>query len=155
MISQPPRMLFAFMALAVLASACGQNKTSASEKKLKRVGFLLSTLQEERYEKDRRYFEEMARSQGLDAFTLAADNDNAKQLSQLEDALSRGAKVLVVQPTDSVAASSYVDKAKAKGAKVVAYDRAIKGSGADAYVAHDSFEAVSYTHLTLPTILRV
>jgi D-xylose transport system substrate-binding protein len=102
-----------------------------------KVGFLLSTLQEERYKKDQKYFEQMARDNGLSPFTLSADNDNARQLSQVEDALSRGAKVLVIQPTDSAAAAGYVGKAHAKGVKVVAYDRAIPG--ADFYVAHDSF----------------
>ena len=100
------------------------------------VAFLLSTLQEERYKKDQRYFEEAARQQHLSPFTLSADNDNARQLSQIEDALSRQARLLVVQPTDSAAAGSYVVKAHAAGVKVVAYDRSISGS--DFYVAHDS-----------------
>jgi D-xylose transport system substrate-binding protein len=102
------------------------------------VAFLLSTLQEERYKKDQRYFEEAARRGGLAPFTLAADNDNARQLSQVEDALSRGAKILVIQPTDSSSAAGYVAKAHAQGAKVVAYDRSIQG--ADFYVAHDSYK---------------
>ncbi|MBI4704572.1 MAG: substrate-binding domain-containing protein [Deltaproteobacteria bacterium] len=105
-----------------------------------KVAFLLSTLQEERYQKDQRYFEAQAGRLGLAAFTLAADNDNAKQLAQVEDALSRGAKVLVVQPTDSAAAAAYVSKAHEKGAKVVAYDRGIAGDALDYYVAHDSHE---------------
>ena len=103
----------------------------------KKVSFLLSTLQEERYKKDQKYFEETAKAGGLEPFTLSADNDNARQLSQVEDALSRGAKVLVIQPTDSAAAGGYVAKAHERGAKVVAYDRAIPG--ADFYVAHDSY----------------
>jgi D-xylose transport system substrate-binding protein len=101
-----------------------------------KVAFLLSTLQEERYKKDQHHFEEAARQHGLSPFTLSADNDNARQLAQIEDALSRGAKVLVIQPTDSAAAGGYVAKAHAQGAKVVAYDRSIPG--ADFYVAHDS-----------------
>jgi D-xylose transport system substrate-binding protein len=101
------------------------------------VAFLLSTLQEERYKKDQHYFEDAARAHGLAPFTLSADNDNARQLSQIEDALSRQAKVLVIQPTDSAAAGSYVAKAHEQGAKVVAYDRFIPG--ADFYVAHDSY----------------
>jgi D-xylose transport system substrate-binding protein len=105
-----------------------------------KVAFLLSTLQEERYQKDKKYFEAKAKTLGLEAFTLSADNDNARQLAQVEDALSRGAKVLVIQPTDSAAAASYVEKAHAKGAKVVAYDRAIKSSGLDAMVSHDSYK---------------
>lgn len=104
-----------------------------------KVAFLLATLQEERYQKDKRFFEDKARALGLDPFVLSADNDNAKQLAQLEDALARGAKVVVVQPTDSVAAASYVKKAHGKGARVVAYDRSIKSEDLDVYVSHDAF----------------
>lgn len=103
-----------------------------------RVALLLGTLQEERYKKDQIYFETKARSLGLSPFTLSADNDNARQLSQVEDALARGAKILVIQPTDSATADGYVQKAHAAGAKVVAYDRPI--AGADVWAAHDSFQ---------------
>ena len=103
------------------------------------VAFLLSTLQEERYQKDVKYFEARARELGLDAITLAADNDNARQIAQVEDALTRGAKVLVIQPTDSQAASTYVRLAHERGAKVIAYDRAIVDAGLDYYVSHDSY----------------
>ena len=127
--------------------------TAASGGKTK-VAFLLSTLQEERYQKDKKYFEEKATALGLAPFTLSADNDNAKQLAQVEDAISRGAKVIVVQPTDSTAAASYVSKAHAKGVKVVSYDRSIKSDELDVYVSHNAFdvgrieaeEAVKYTH---------
>ena len=102
------------------------------------VVFLLSTLQEERYHKDQRYFEARARALGLRATTLAADNDNAKQIAQVEDALTRGARVLVIQPTDSQAASTYVRLAHERGAKVIAYDRAIVSRDLDYYVSHDS-----------------
>ena len=124
--------------LSLTLAACSKGSSDAAPRG-PRVALLLSTLQEERYQKDKRYFEEEARKLGLDPFTLAADNDNARQLSQVEDALSRGAKVLVVQPTDSAAAAAYVGKARAAGAKIVAYDRSIEG-GADFYVAHDSHE---------------
>ncbi|HEY5924274.1 MAG TPA: substrate-binding domain-containing protein [Kofleriaceae bacterium] len=103
------------------------------------VAFLLSTLQEERYQKDVKYFEARAKELGLRVVTLAADNDNAKQIAQVEDVLTQGVKVLVIQPTDSQAASSYVRLAHEKGAKVVAYDRAIIAADLDYYVSHDSY----------------
>jgi len=103
------------------------------------VAFLLSTLQEERYQKDVKYFEARAKELGLRVVTLAADNDNAKQIAQVEDVLTQGAKVLVIQPTDSQAASSYVRLAHDKGAKVIAYDRAIIAPDLDYYVSHDSY----------------
>jgi D-xylose transport system substrate-binding protein len=117
--------------LLALLVACAQPPAGP------KVAFLLSTLQEERYQKDKQYFEDEARRQGISAFVLAADNENAKQLAQVEDALVRGAKVLVIQPTDSAAAAAYVALAKEQGAKVVAYDRLVKNT--DFYVAHDSF----------------
>ncbi|HUJ58946.1 MAG TPA: substrate-binding domain-containing protein [Kofleriaceae bacterium] len=104
------------------------------------VAFLLSTLQEERYQKDVKYFEARAHELGLRTVTLAADNDNAKQIAQVEDVLTQGAKVLVIQPTDSQAASSYVRLAHEHGAKVIAYDRAIVSPDLDYYVSHDSYE---------------
>jgi D-xylose transport system substrate-binding protein len=121
------------IALSSLALAACKGPSAAGGK----VAFLLSTLQEERYQSDQRYFEAAARRAGLSPFTLSADNDNARQLAQIEDALSRRAEVLVIQPTDSAAAGGYVDRAHAQGKKVVAYDRAIPG--ADFYVAHDSY----------------
>jgi D-xylose transport system substrate-binding protein len=138
MIRAPLRLAaIAALALASLAG-CGKDSSSGASSSGPKVAFLLSTLQEERYQKDQKYFEEAAKKAGLSPFTLAADNDNARQLSQVEDALSRGAKVLVIQPTDSAAAAAYVKKAHDKGAKVVAYDRSIAGGGTDFYVAHDS-----------------
>ena len=103
------------------------------------VAFLLSTLQEERYQKDVKYFESRAKELGMRVITLAADNDSAKQIAQVEDALNQGAKVLVIQPTDSTAASAYVRLAHEKGAKVIAYDRAIVAKDLDYYVSHDSY----------------
>jgi D-xylose transport system substrate-binding protein len=134
-----PRHITASMILAALAApGCKGSSEAASVSAGPKVAFLLATLQEERYQKDKRYFEDAARRQGLAPFTLSADNDNSRQLSQVEDALSRGARVLVVQPTDSAAAGGYVSRAHAEGAKVVAYDRSIPG--ADFYVSHDSHE---------------
>src|SRR5262249_42629037 len=84
--------------------------------------------------------EATAKQLGLAPFTLAADNDNARQLAEVEDALARGAKVLVIQPTDSAAAGAYVSKAHERGVPVVAYDRDIRNGAVDYYVAHDSFK---------------
>jgi len=104
------------------------------------VAFLLSTMHGERYHKDVEFFESRAHELGLRTVTLAADNDSAKQIAQVEDVLTRGAKVIVIQPADSQAASSYVRLAHEHDAKVIAYDRAIVSPDLDYYVSHDSYE---------------
>jgi D-xylose transport system substrate-binding protein len=127
--------------VAVGLLACkGEGGGGAGGAKKPKVAFLLSTLQEERYQKDRAYFEAKARELGLEPIVLAADNDNARQLAQVEDVLTRGATVLVIQPTDSQAAAAYVRLAHDAGAKIVAYDRAVNDKGLDYYVAHDSYQ---------------
>jgi D-xylose transport system substrate-binding protein len=126
-------MIRILIALALVTPACKQKDGP-------QVAFLLSTLQEERYQKDVKYFAARADELGLRYVTLAADNDNAKQIAQVEDVLTEGVKVIVVQPTDSQAASSYVRLAHEHGAKVVAYDRAIVSPDLDYYVSHDSYK---------------
>jgi len=101
------------------------------------VAFLIAT--KERHQKDIKFFEARAEELGLRVVTLAAGNDHAKQVAQVEDMLAQGAKVLVIQPTDSQLASSYVRLAHEKGAKVIAYDRVIIAPDLDYYVSHDSY----------------
>lgn len=122
-------------ALAVLLSM-----TACKAHKAPDVAFLLSTLQEERYQKDVKFFEQRAGELGLSTVVLAANNDNAKQIAQIEDVLAQGVKVVVVQPTDSQAASRYVALAHEHNAKIVAYDRAIVSPDLDFYVSHDSYK---------------
>jgi D-xylose transport system substrate-binding protein len=125
--------------LVALAAAGGKQTAATTPGEKPAVAFLLSTLQEERYLKDVRFFEERTRELGIPSITFAADNDNAKQLAQVEDAITLGAKVLVIQPTDSKAAASYVELAKQSGVSVIAYDRSIASDKLDYYVSHDSY----------------
>lgn len=126
--------------IAVIAVLASLVVSGCKKHEPPQVAFLLSTLQEERYQKDVKYFEGRAHELGLTTVTLAADNDNAKQIAQVEDVLTQGAKVLVIQPTDSQAASSYVRLAHEHDAKVIAYDRAIVSGDLDYYVSHDSYK---------------
>jgi D-xylose transport system substrate-binding protein len=124
------------VAILLCVTACASKHESGKPK----VAFLLSTLQEERYQKDKAFFTARAEALGLDVIVLAADNDNARQLAQVEDALTRGAKVLVVQPTDSQAAAAYVKLAHDSDATIIAYDRGIADPALDFAVAHDSYQ---------------
>jgi D-xylose transport system substrate-binding protein len=62
-----------------------------------------------------------------------ANQDASAQQQQAEAALTNGAKVLVLDPVDSAAASVIADAAKAKGVPVISYDRLITGSASVNY----------------------
>ncbi len=67
-----------------------------------------------------------------------ASGDATKQQQQFNAALTQGAKVIVIDPVDSKAATSFVGQAHAKGVKVIAYDRPIPDAKPDYYVSFDN-----------------
>jgi D-xylose transport system substrate-binding protein len=68
-----------------------------------------------------------------------ANQDATAQISQVEAALTNGAKVLVLDPVDSAAAGALADRAKAQGVPVIAYDRLILNSTAvNYYISFDN-----------------
>jgi D-xylose transport system substrate-binding protein len=67
-----------------------------------------------------------------------ADQDAAKQQSQVESALTQGADVLVLDAVDADAVAPLVNQAKQKQIPVIAYDRRISGIGYDYFVSFDN-----------------
>ncbi len=65
-----------------------------------------------------------------------ADQDEAKQQQQVASAITKGAKVIVLDPVNGDGAGGMVSDAQASGAKVIAYDRFI--DGADYYMSFDN-----------------
>jgi len=75
---------------------------------------------------------------GVQVDSLNALNDPAKQQAQAEAELAKGAKVLVVAAIDGKAFATVVNKAKAQGVTVIAYDRLINSSRLGYYVSFNS-----------------
>lgn len=67
-----------------------------------------------------------------------ADQDAAKQQSQVESALTQGADVLVLDAVDADAVAPLVNQAKQKRIPVIAYDRRISGIGYEYFVSFDN-----------------
>ena len=125
--------LLAFLALSGLLA------TQALAAKPK-IGFVLSTLQEERYQKDQKFFKEEADKLGFEAIMVSAENNEQTQTAKVENLLSVGVKALVIQPVNSEAAGNLVKLAHDDKIPVVAYDRMIANAPVDFYVTQDSFK---------------
>lgn len=70
-----------------------------------------------------------------------AEDDIPNQLAQIENMVTKGAKVLVIASIDGTTLSDVLQKAADKGVKVVAYDRLIKKSkNVDYYATFDNFQ---------------
>lgn len=130
----------AILAGSLLLSACQKKGPQGSDGSKIKIGFILSTLQEERYAKDKKYFEDKVAALGGEVVFASANNSEQEQLAKVENILSQGVKALVIQPVNSKAASSFVELAHKDNVKVIAYDRIINNAPLDLYVTQDSYK---------------
>ncbi|SFD29926.1 sugar ABC transporter substrate-binding protein [Clostridium uliginosum] len=99
------------------------------------IGISLPSQREDRWIRDKELMEKLAKEKGVTVKIENADTDVAKQALQVDNLISQGIDILILAPTDSVASAAMVEKAKKAGIKVIAYDRFIKNSDVDLYIA--------------------
>ena len=88
---------------------------------------------------DRRFFEEAFEAAGVDYTIVNAEGDARMQQTQAEQAITNGAKVLLLVNLDSGSGAAIIAQAREAGVKVIDYDRlTIEGPGADIYVSFDN-----------------
>ena len=111
---------------------------AGADEKVK-VGFLLKTMQEERYQRDKADFTQKAESMGAEVVFDSANNDEQTQLAKFENLLAKGCKVIVLQPVNTGTAGNMVKMANDEGVKVVGYDSMLVNGPLDMMVMQDSW----------------
>ena len=104
-----------------------------------KIGFLLKTMQEERYQRDKAAFLAKARALSAEVIFNSANNDEQAQLAAFENMLSRGAQAIVLQPVNTGTAGSMVTLAHKSAVKVIGYDAMLVNGPLDAMVMQDSW----------------
>ncbi|MGG7619192.1 sugar ABC transporter substrate-binding protein [Bacillus coreaensis] len=137
--------LFLIIIMIVTAGcSSGEKASSNNDSKLitdeskPYVGFLLDTLKDERWYKDKALFEEEIKKLGGQVKTLAANGLDEVQIKQAKLLIDEGVDVLVVVPHDAVISAEIVEIAHEAGVKVVSYDRLIKNADVDYYISFDN-----------------
>jgi len=103
-----------------------------------RVGFLLTSLEKERYHKDRAFFTREAEKLGVQVRFESSRGDASVQIEQARQVLSEGVRCLVLHAVDRQAAQKVVEMAHQAKVPVVGYDRSLPGIPFDWAVIHDS-----------------
>ena len=103
-----------------------------------RIGFSMDTLLEERWLKDRELFKEAVENLGAEVEIVAANGDDALQISQAETLIQSGIDLLVIVPHNAAATAAIVHKAHLAGIQVIAYDRLVKNAEVDMYISFDN-----------------
>jgi D-xylose transport system substrate-binding protein len=144
--------------LALGAGACGSSNDSGGDsgsggasggggaKLSGKIAVLLpDSKSSDRWETaDRRFFEEAFRAAGLsksDYLIQNAEGDPATQRSQAEQAITQGAKVILLVNLDPGSGAAIISSAKSQGVTMIDYDRLTVGGDADYYVSGDATEA--------------
>jgi D-xylose transport system substrate-binding protein len=139
----------ALSALALGAAACGSdddNSSSAtgssgsSDAKAQKVAVLLpDTKSSVRWETaDRPLLEQAFKTAGVPVEIQNAQGDKSTQQQQAEQAITNGAKILLLTNLDSGSGAAIETQAAAKGVKVIDYDRLTLKGKADYYVSFDN-----------------
>ncbi len=104
-----------------------------------KIGFILKTMQEERYQKDKSVF--LAKAKALGAIPLfdSCYNSEMEQVSRFENMLAHGVKVIVLQPVNTGTAAILVSMANKRGVRVVGYDSLPMNCPLDVMVMQDSW----------------
>ncbi len=103
------------------------------------VGVSWSNFQEERWKRDEAAMKAAIEKGGGKYISADAQGSNEKQLADIENLITRGAKVLVVLAWDADAVLPAVKKARAEGIPVIAYDRLIQDKDVF-YITFDNVE---------------
>lgn len=140
------RLLHLLFSLVFAASivACGGNAGSTTEQKTTggdKIGFSISTLNNPFFVSMADGAKAKAQELGLDLTIVDARNDTAKQISDIEDLIATGIKVLIVNPEDSASVTPVVTDAINAGIKVIAVDRYVDGVEVDCYIGTDNVKA--------------
>jgi len=105
------------------------------------VGIAMPTKSSARWIDDGNNIVKQLQEAGYSTDLQYADDDIPNQLSQIENMVTKGVKVLVIAAIDGTTLSDVLQKAHDAGIKVIAYDRLIRDSGnVDYYATFDNFK---------------
>ena len=122
------------------SSSSGSSSSSSSSAKADKVAVLLpDTKSSVRWETaDRPLLTQAFKAAGVPVEIQNAQGDKSTQQQQAEQAITNGAKVLLLVNLDSGSGAAIEANAKSQGVKVIDYDRLTLGGSADYYVSFDN-----------------
>jgi D-xylose transport system substrate-binding protein len=148
------RALMGLGLVALVVAGCGSSSSSSSSSSASSsapaattpaagkgvIAVLLPDTQSSvRWEQfDRKYLDAAFTAAGLSHTIVNAQGDPSTQRTQAEQAITNGAKVLLLVDLDPGSGSAIIALAHQKGVKVIDYDRLTLGGGADYYVSFDN-----------------
>lgn len=146
------RLSFLLLAVFVLAACSieGEDKGKTEEKATEtsvetkegdyKIGVSLSTLNNPFFVSIREGIEEKAKEEGAEVVISDAQNDSSVQSNQIEDLITQKVDLIIINPVDSTAISSSVQKANEANIPVICVDRGSEDGEVLSLVASNNVE---------------
>jgi putative multiple sugar transport system substrate-binding protein len=140
------RAVGALAVVATLASAgCGRSTTPEATpsggQHTGTVGIAMPTKSSERWVADGNNMSEQFKKLGYDTDLQYGDDVVQNQVSQIENMITKGVKVLVIAPIDASSLTDILQRAADAKIPVVSYDRLIRGTAnVNYYATFDNFK---------------
>jgi putative multiple sugar transport system substrate-binding protein len=134
------------MAMIVGAGACGSSEKDAEKEAGNAgagslIGVTMPTKSSERWISDGNNLKAELEKLGYKVDLQYAENDIPTQINQLENQITRGAKLLIIASIDGTAITTQLQNAADNKIPVIAYDRLIRNSpNVDYYATFDNFK---------------
>ncbi|HEY9523027.1 MAG TPA: multiple monosaccharide ABC transporter substrate-binding protein [Thermopolyspora sp.] len=135
------------LALAALATACGSTEktvdqqASSADNSAALVGVTMPTKSSERWIHDGDNVKAGLEKLGYKVDLQYAENDIPTQVNQIENQITKGAKLLIIASIDGTAITTQLQEAADNKIPVIAYDRLIRNSpNVDYYATFDNFK---------------
>ena len=126
-------ILSLILVLSMVLTACqSQNKAKYT------IGLSLSTLNNPFFMTLKEGAEGAAQNQGVALVVVDAQDDPAKEATNIEDLIQQGVDALLVNPTDADAIVPSIQKANAAGIPVFTVDRGASGGEIVSHIASDN-----------------
>jgi ribose transport system substrate-binding protein len=128
------KRILALVLVAMMALAF----TPAMAEKTVTIGMMLSDTANQFFVTMYEAAQAKAKELGVEVIVLDAANDAAKDVSNMEDLLSRGVNAILYNPVDSDAAPAVVELANKAGVPVITIDRSSNGGEVVSHIASDN-----------------
>ncbi|MEU5995820.1 multiple monosaccharide ABC transporter substrate-binding protein [Spirillospora sp. NPDC047418] len=136
------------LGLAFGMTACGSTQKTADKEKAEKkpaagalIGVTMPTRSSERWIHDGDNLKKQLEQLGYKVDLQYAENDIPTQANQIDNQITKGARLLVIASIDGTALTTQLQKAADKGVPVISYDRLIRNSpNVDYYATFDNYK---------------
>jgi ribose transport system substrate-binding protein len=133
-------ILVLLAAIMVIAAGCSNQSSSGKSASKEKIALLMADLGNPFFHVLSDAVVAEGKKQGYDVLVYDGQNDASKQPSQIEDAIQKGVKAIIINPADESSSANALKEAIGQKIPVVTVDRSVNVDGLLSYLVTDNLK---------------